>query len=124
MTKAKRNTRKRDRAQGVARSERERVRTGKTGGSELHRGALPPSEAAQCGPPTPRRGVWKPVRSYVATAFYKIFGELAGLSETRPALGLNILVRALTAMGAKAPRVTASVTIGKPRAELLGALRG
>lgn len=124
MTKAKRITRKRSGAQGVERGAGESVGSGKKGTSALRRGARQEGEAAACGAPRRERGAWKPVRSYVATAFYKIYGELAGLSETRPALGRNLLAMALTAMGTRAPRVVASVTIGKSPAEMLGALRG
>jgi len=124
MTKAKRVTRKRGGAQGVERSAGESVTSGKQGTSALHRGARAKSEGAPCGAQRPQRGAWKPVRSYLATVFYKIYGELAGLSETRPALGHTLLTRVLTAIGTKAPRVVASVTIGKSRAETLGALRG
>lgn len=123
MTKAKRITRKREGAQGVQRSAGESVSARKPGNPALHRGAHAKSEGAPSGAPTQRRGVWKRLRSYVATAFYKISGELAGLSETRPGIGRNILARALTAMGVKAPRVVASVTIGKSRGEMLAMLR-
>ena len=123
MTKAKRITRKRGGAQGVERTAGESVSSRKAGTSALRSGAPARSEGALQGAQNPQRGVWKPVRSYLATAFYKIYGELAGLSETHPALGRNILARALTAMGTKAPRVVASVTIGKTRAEVLGMLR-
>lgn len=99
MTKAKRITRKRSVAQGVERATGERVSARKTGTSVLRRGALSKIEGAACGAQRQRRAVWKPARAHLATAFYKIYGELAGLSETRPALGRNILARALTAMG-------------------------
>jgi uncharacterized membrane protein len=124
MTKAKLITRERSGAQGVERTAGESVSSGKPGTSALRRGALAESEGAPRGAQRQQRGVWKPVRSYVATAFYKVYGELAGLSETRPALGQYILARALTAIGTKAPRIAASVTIGKSRGEMLTVLRG
>lgn len=123
MTKAKRITRERSVAQKVERTAGESVSSGKAGTSALRRDALAKIGAASCGAQGQRRGVWKPVRGYLATAFYKIYGELAGLSETRPALGRNILARALTAIGTRAPRVVASVTIGKSRAEVLAMFR-
>lgn len=124
MTKAKRITRKRSGAQGVERTAGEGGRSGKPGTSAHHRGAHAKSEEAPRAAQKQQRGPWKPVRSYLATLFYKVYGELAGLSETRPALGQNILARALAAIGARAPRVVASVTIGKTQAEMLGLLRG
>lgn len=123
MTKAKRVTRKRGAAEGAVRAAGESGSSGKKGISAHHRGAHVKSEAMPCGAQRQQRGPWKPVRSFLATVFYKIYGELAGLSETRPALGQSILAKALTAIGIKAPRVVASVTIGKSRAEMIGALR-
>jgi uncharacterized membrane protein len=123
MTKAKRITRKRSDARVVDRSSGERARSGKPWTSVLRR-ALTGRSGEEHGAWRERRGVWKPVRSFVSTALYKVYGELAGLSETRPALGRSLLARALTALGVKAPRVTASVTIDRPSAEVLGELRG
>ncbi len=60
----------------------------------------------------------------MATAVYKAYSEIAGLSEESPALVRGLLARALTALGVEAPRVTASVTIERPRGEILGLLRG
>lgn len=122
MAKAKGITRTRRGAPEVERTEGEHGREGKAWTSDFVRRALSRNEGAACAAPRLRRGVWKPVRGFVSTAFYKLFGELAGLSETRPALGRNILISALTALGAKAPRVAASVTIGKSRGEVLGVL--
>ena len=122
MAKTKGITRTRGGAPGVERTEGEHGRGGKAGTSDLLRRATTPREGAACGAPRQSRGVWKPVRSFVSTAFYKLYGELAGLSETRPALGRNILISALTALGAKAPRFAASVTIGKSRGEVLSVL--
>jgi uncharacterized membrane protein len=122
MAKAKRITRTRGGAPGVERTEGEHGREGKSGTSDLLRRALSPKQGAACGASRRQRGLWKPVRSFVSTAFYKLYGELAGLVESRPALGRNILISALTALGAKAPRVSASVTIGKSREEVLGVL--
>jgi uncharacterized membrane protein len=119
MTKSKRIMRKRRGAPGEETA-------GESSGSRkpwisvLRRGARPRVDGAL----RPRHRVWRSIRSTVATAVYNLFGEIAGLSEARPALGRAILARVLTALGAPAPRVAVSVTIGRSRGEILGLLRG
>ena len=120
MTKSKRITRKRPGGPGEEGIAGESVSARKPWLSVLRRSARSKGEAA----PKPRRSVWRSIRSTVATAIYKAYSEIAGLSEKRPALVRNILARALTALGVEAPRVTASVTIERPRGEILGLLRG
>jgi uncharacterized membrane protein len=114
---------KRSGVRKVERSAEERRGFGRIGAASLHR-LLTGGERAPRRAPRSRRGLWRSVRSSVATALYKLSGELAGLSEERPALGRRILAKALTTLGVKAPRVAVSVTIGKSREEVLGELRG
>ena len=120
MTKSKRITRKRHGGTGEEGIAGESVSSRKPWLSVLRSGVRSKGE----GTPKPRRSVWRSIRSAVATAVYKAFGEIAGLSEKRPALARSFLARALTALGVEGPRVTASVTIERPRGEILGLLRG
>lgn len=120
MTRSKRITRKRSGAPREEGNAGESVEARKPWIAVLRRGAHSRTDGA----PRRKLRLWTAIRSYVATAGYNLFGELAGLSETRPALGRRILARALTALGVEAPRVAASVTIGRSRAEILGLLRG
>jgi len=95
MAKAKRITRTRGGGPGVEGTEGERGSHGKPWTTDLLiLRALSPNEGAAGGAPRLRRGVWRPIRSYVATAFNQLAGELAGLSETRPALGRHLLLGA------------------------------
>ncbi|WP_437893750.1 hypothetical protein [Sorangium sp. So ce124] len=70
-----------------------------------------------------RRGVAGLLLSRLETAAYRIYERVAGLSEERPALGVEIAASALRAFGARAPRVVSSVTVSRARAAVLNALQ-
>lgn len=117
-----------------ARAQREeqpadRARGGSEGAPPAERQAAPPREQgsatgqrAACAPARRSRGIARRLWSRVETAAYHAYGRLAGLTEERPALAVEIAAPALRALGVPEPRVARSVTVSRPRAAVLRAL--
>ncbi|WP_437574072.1 hypothetical protein [Sorangium sp. So ce887] len=75
-----------------------------------------------CAPLPRRRGIARRLWSRVETAAYRAFERISGLSEERPALGVEMAAPVLRALGVHAPRIASSVTVSRARAAVLCAL--
>ncbi|WP_437924136.1 hypothetical protein WMF37_34540 [Sorangium sp. So ce291] len=80
-------------------------------------------QGGQCAPlPGGKRGIARRLWSRVETAAYRAYERLAGLSEERAGLGVELAAPVLRALGVPAPRIASSVTVSRPRAAVLRAL--
>ncbi|WP_437293444.1 hypothetical protein [Sorangium sp. So ce426] len=107
--------RERSGGEGAPPTEQERAPQGERQSAAAQRGS--------CARLPGRRGIAGLLLSRLETAAYRIYGRVAGLSEERPALGVEIAASALRALGARAPRVVSSVTVSHARAAVLHALQ-
>ncbi|MDC0677681.1 hypothetical protein [Sorangium atrum] len=105
----------RERSEGAPPTEQERAPRRERQSAAAQRGS--------CARLPGRRGVAGLLLSRLETAAYRIYERVAGLSEERPALGVEIAASALRAFGARAPRVVSSVTVSRARAAVLNALQ-
>ncbi|WP_437586240.1 hypothetical protein [Sorangium sp. So ce1000] len=80
------------------------------------------AQRGRCARLPGRRGIAGLLLSRLETAAYRIYERVSGLSEERPALGVELAAPVLRALGARAPRVASSVTVSSARAAVLRAL--
>lgn len=79
-------------------------------------------QSEPCAPLPRRRGIARRLFSRVETAAYRVYERISGLSEERPALGVEMAAPVLRALGVRAPRIASSVTVSRVRAAVLRAL--
>lgn len=117
MAKAKFSPRMRSAAQEVEQPAEE---AGASTGTKQPMGALEGQSAAEQARCTPaRRGLWRPLRSRFETAGYRLYERIAGLSEEHPAPLPSAAAFVARVFRPPAPRVASSITLNRPRAEVL-----
>ncbi|WP_437730766.1 hypothetical protein [Sorangium sp. So ce1335] len=79
-------------------------------------------QRAACAPRPRSRAIARRLWSRAETAAYRVYERLTGLTEERPALGVELAAPVLRALGVPEPRVASSVTVSRQRAAVLCAL--